>query len=84
MEVNPIYKQGDLPSTKMGKLNAFIHSFFKTEYGCREPKAKKVTKKQDRNAEKKKLRRLKRELKREWKKGKDQESICDLRRDFSR
>ena len=80
MEVNPVYKQGDLPSIKFSKLSAFIYSFFETEYGCKEPKAKKVNKMQDRNAEKKKLRRLKRELKREWKK--NPENNCDLKKRF--
>ena len=82
LEVNPIYKQGDLPSIKLEKLDAFTYSFFETEYGCREPKTKKVFKKKRRDAEKKKLRCLKRELKREWKKNKTQDNICDLKKRF--
>ena len=80
MEVKPIYLQSDPPDKKLEKLNSFTYSFFETEYGCRESNKKKTVKRQNKNDEKKKLRRLKRELKREWKKGKDCESVHDLKK----
>ena len=73
--VNPIYKINDLRGVKLKKLNSFTYSFFETEYGCLKPKSK-VTRKRERDPEKKKLRSLKRELRREWKKNKD--NSCSL------
>ena len=80
-EVHPIYKLSDQPSIKLSKLNTFTYSFFKTTYGCKEPKQKSCKKKQ-KDPEKKKLRQLKRELKREWKKNKDSDCVGDLKKRF--
>ena len=79
--VNPIYRDSDLPCEKLKKLNSFTYSFFETEYGCRKPKPK-VTRRQERDPEKKKLRSLKRELRREWKMNKDSNCITDLKKRF--
>ena len=59
-EVNPIYRQSDPPSIKLNKLNTFTYSFFKSEYGCKEPK-QKLVKRKGKDPEKKRLRKLKRE-----------------------
>ena len=80
-EVNPIYKHSDPPSIKLNKLNTFTYSFFKNDYGCKEPKQKSC-KRQGKDSEKKKLRQLKRELRREWKKNKDSNCIGDLKKRF--
>ena len=82
-EANPIYRQSDPPSIKLKKLNTFTYSFFKSEYGCKEPK-QKLVKRKEKDPGKKRLRKLKRELKREWKKNKDSDCIDDLKKQFFR
>ena len=79
--VNPIYRDNDLPVKKLSKLNTFTYSFFETEYGCKKPKPK-VTRRRERDPEKKKLRSLKRELRREWKKNKNSNCSDDLKKRF--
>ena len=79
--VSPIYRNNDLPGEKLNKLNSFTYSFFETEYGCRKPKPK-VTRRRERDPEKKKLRSLKRELRREFKKNKSSGCVDDLKKRF--
>ena len=62
-------------------LNTFTYSFFKSEYGCKEPK-QKLVKRKEKDPEKKRLRKLKRELRCEWKKNKDSDCIGDLKKQF--
>ena len=79
--VTPIYQLNDLPRTKLDKLNTFVYSFFETEYGHREKK-QKVSKRQRKDQEVKKLRQLKRELKKDWRRNKDNDCIDVLRKKF--
>ena len=46
------YRQSDAPSIKLKKLNTFTYSFFKSEYGCKEPK-QKLVKRKEKDPEKK-------------------------------